>query len=113
MFASENAEADYKLREAAKTRMQEEADERRAEEARLDLIPILPEEKEVATLIHDMFCRWNHTDGCAWYYSKGTDHDWNHTSERKGYMKRARNILSTGASAENVIKTLELVRDSK
>lgn len=24
--------------------------------------------QDAATLLHELFCRWDHTEGCAWFY---------------------------------------------
>ena len=31
--------------------------------------------KKLATLLHEQFCGFNHTDGCGWYYEEGEGKD--------------------------------------
>lgn len=42
-------------------------------------------EQKLATVLHALRCRWNHTDGCGWYYDKG---GWTDSSRIK-YLKCA------------------------
>ncbi len=37
----------------------------------------LAEYRELAILAHDVFCKYNHTDGCSWSYEcSNGEHDW-------------------------------------
>jgi hypothetical protein len=49
----------------------------------------LSEEQKLAELIHESQCRWNHTDGCSWYYEKWGDPGY----AKKEYLQKANNIL--------------------
>lgn len=61
-----------------------------AAEAELAARKALPEDKELATELHAMLCRWNHTDGCSWgYFPDGWDSEHSH----KDYLARAREVL--------------------
>lgn len=67
-------EAAYKANEAVR-----EAKER-AMEAEMEPL------KELAAKAHDVFCRWNHTDGCGWgYETKATD-PWKCSAHRRWLM---------------------------
>lgn len=65
---------------------------------------LLSEDKKLAELIHQQTCRYNHTDGCGWFYE-----NWKQSSgTRADYLKKAQNILkfTTYKIACNVIKSL-------
>jgi hypothetical protein len=47
-------------------------------------------EKDLATLLHLGLCRWNHTDGCGWYYHEDS---WTEHSHAQ-YLNRARAVLA-------------------
>ena len=47
------------------------------------------EEKRVADIMHALYCTWNHTDGCAWYYR---EHDWLESTHVR-YAKKAKEAL--------------------
>jgi hypothetical protein len=49
----------------------------------------LTDEQQLAELIHDTQCRWNHTDGCGWYYESWDKPGYSRTE----YVEKARNIL--------------------
>ena len=52
---------------------------------------------ELAIGLHDIMCKWNHTDGCSWYYeysSKENIHDWNGSSHLS-YLNKADILIST------------------
>jgi len=54
----------------------------------------LAENKQLATVIHEKQCRWNHTDGCGWYYAdSGKDKDWEEYGHVK-YLEIADRILA-------------------
>lgn len=86
---------------------------RKAEEAELDSRPLLSEEKELATELHELLCRWNHTDGCGWLYFKGTDSEWNRESSHVEYIRMARIIITQNDNAEETIKTIQLIKAAK
>jgi len=49
----------------------------------------LSDEQRLAELIHDSQCRWNHTDGCGWYYES-----WDVPGySKEEYLRKAKNIL--------------------
>lgn len=85
----------------------------KAEQAKLDAIPLLEDEKALASALHQLMCRWNHTDGCSWFYAKDTDHDWNRDGARKSYIKMARKVIADGGDPTEVFKTLGLIEVAK
>lgn len=82
------------------------------EYAARDAIPILPQEKALATALHSLACHWNHTDGCSWFYDKDTDHDWNRSYSKHDYLLKARAVLVISDYDEimKALKVLELLR---
>lgn len=71
-------------------------------------------EFKLAILLHDMTCKWNHTDGCSWYYemvkhSKGEEHNWTGWAHDQ-FLRKARLIIKTpslqGIELEQLIKIL-------
>jgi len=57
---------------------------------------INPFHKELAEKFHGIFCHWNHTDGCSWYYeNNSTDPeltDWKGNAHA-GALKQAQAFL--------------------
>jgi hypothetical protein len=100
-------------RRKAKERREEEIAARKKEQAELDATPLLEDEKALASALHELMCRWNHTDGCSWFYAKETDHDWNRDGARKSYIKMARKVIADGGDPTNVLKTLGLIEVAK
>lgn len=49
---------------------------------------------ELAVGLHDRFCGYNHTDGCAWLYEcpNGNTHDWNGQAHQR-WMERTEKVL--------------------
>lgn len=62
----------------------------------------------LAVRLHSKLCRWNHTDGCGWFYAvKDGKHDWSDSSHRN-YLEKARKILrETELDVETIIKVLD------
>jgi len=113
MFDEEEAERQHRLKEATKNRFAEQAAARRAEEEARDAIPLLPEEKEIATKLHDLLCHWNHVDGCGWHYAKDTDHEWNREFSHVKYLTMTRFMLEHEVNTDEVIKFLQLTAEAK
>jgi len=66
-----------------------------------DKFEALTEAQKLATLLHEKFCNWNHTDGCGWFYSE----KWDEYS-RKRYLEKADNILAV-STYENAVAIVE------
>ena len=64
-------------------------------------MPELSEAEELAVALHKKQCRWNHTDGCGWYYeyNKGS-HDWNGYSHKE-YLTKAHNMIKVTPTLDN------------
>jgi hypothetical protein len=55
----------------------------------------LSEEQQLAILLHDLLCRWNHMDGCSWHYYSDTDpSSWRSGTSRYTYLIMARKVLN-------------------
>ncbi len=67
------------------------------------------EDQCLACLLHESFCRHNHTDGCGWFYYKVTDPFWCHTEPQK-YLRMAQRILNV-IDYETAIKTVQAFKD--
>lgn len=51
-------------------------------------------EQRIAIRLHDTTCRWNHTDGCGWFYEfKDKQHDWSGSSH-KSYLEKAFKLIN-------------------
>lgn len=79
--------------ELAKLERTIQARKAQLEEARKELTANSPA-KNLAILLHDKLCRWNHTDGCGWHYdvNKGI-HNWN-GHDHKEYLLKAELVLA-------------------
>lgn len=70
-------------------------------------LEILPNTKKLAEIIHDKRCRWNHTDGCGWFYES-----WENIGySRQEYLKKADEVISKNPDLDfkqllNVINSL-------
>lgn len=48
---------------------------------------------QLAIILHSKQCKFNHTDGCGWFYSvKKNQHDWREYSHQE-YLKKAEKAL--------------------
>jgi len=63
----------------------------------------LDEPKQLATLLHEKLCRWNHTDGCAWEY----DEDWERW-DRKVWLDKALTLLNL-VDFEDAMKVIKII----
>lgn len=68
--------------------LKREAEEQRLAESKLNLPS--QELRDLAELMHKKSCRYNHTDGCGWFYDRG---DWTEYS-RGEYLGKAKALLS-------------------
>lgn len=62
--------------------------------------------QDLAIALHSTLCRWNHTDGCSWYYEISKDvHDWSR-HEHGRYLTKAQNISNLCAKHNINIETV-------
>lgn len=68
---------------------------------------------QLALVLHDLLCTWNHTDGCGWYYEvhNGID-DWGGLSHER-YLKQARELRKTLPSEYDNDTIINVVRAIK
>ena len=64
----------------------------------------LSDEQRFGELIHVSQCRWNHTDGCGWYYESWDKHGYS----RGEYLDKAIKILNEVPFAQ-AIKMVKLM----
>jgi hypothetical protein len=101
---SNNAEKIAKLRE--------EADKLERADAEFNA---LPAEYKLAIALHSTFCRWNHADGCGWFYEQkdGVD-DWNGQSHTP-YLTKARMVTAFcnrhSITADAAIELMKMVKE--
>lgn len=65
----------------------------------------------LAIILHAQLCHYNHTDGCAWMYTKDTDFNaWKTDTTRKKYLAMAKRVLKITKidTATAVIESLGL-----
>lgn len=70
-----------------------------------------PTQREVADLLHSLLCKWNHTDGCGWYYNTDQSAYLDEKNYNQGrYYKLAGKLLKE-RDADTVLTTLKLILD--
>ena len=90
-------------------RLNEELAALEAEEQRL---LSLSDDARLAEELHSMQCRWNHTDGCSWYYevSKGVVNweGWAHAE----YLKKARKVMQVlpDLSVDEILRVASAIK---
>ena len=53
-----------------------------------EMLDSLPEPRRIATLLHDRFCRSNHTNGCGWEYEgSGNSANWDRHAHKRWLEK--------------------------
>lgn len=74
----------------------------------------LSAEHKLAITLHDMLCRWNHTDGCSWYYEGTTARpDWGGHAHGE-YLGKALRVVTfcdrCKISTDEAINLLKLMK---
>lgn len=73
----------------------------------------LTEDQRLAEELHAMLCRWDHTEGCSWFYEvSGAQKGWDGGYSHVEYLKRAQKVLKV-VDAETALKVLVAVSASK
>ena len=49
--------------------------------------------KYIADMLHGMECKWNHTDGCGWFYEKDESY-YKHNSTKGRYYQQAKKLVA-------------------
>jgi hypothetical protein len=61
-------------------------------------------EGQLAIILHDKYCGYNHTDGCGWLYGfKNGFHSWNDHPHNE-YLEVAKKIVSESETLRSYIK---------
>lgn len=60
----------------------------------------LPADKQIASELHERLCRWEHTEGCSWYY-EDKDNRWEQYAHAK-YLAQAHTILEDATPEETM-----------
>ena len=83
--------------------LEEEITRLKQEKAKIEKTP---DNKRLAFMLHAKKCRWDHTEGCGWFYeiNKGV-HDWEGYAHKR-YLEEANKILSK-ISFESAVAALE------
>lgn len=51
-------------------------------------------EKQLAVILHDLLCNWNHTDGCGWFYEfKNKIPQWD-SYAHADYLEKAERLIA-------------------
>lgn len=79
------------------TKIADEIEQKKKElaelETKLEVAKNEPDDIQLARQLHTLLCKWNHTDGCAWYYeSKNKKEDWTGHAHAE-YLGKARKLM--------------------
>lgn len=70
------------------------------------------EAHNIARLLHERLCRYDHTESCGWYYHTvydGLADDWTSYSHRE-YLEKANRLIEAGFTLDDVKKFLECIK---
>lgn len=70
--------------------------------------------QQLASTLHNMICKWNHTDGCSWFYErKNNDDDWNGWAHGE-YLKKANRLIhhceQRGIEVDQALEIFKMVK---
>ena len=81
---------------------------RRDEQRRI--LSAMNKDHRLAILLHDALCRWNHTDGCGWFYEVQEDiHDWR-KRDHQVWLKKSRAALKVLDDPDLILAIVKAVR---
>jgi hypothetical protein len=66
---------------------------------------------EVATVLHECLCAYNHTDGCSWGYEGESNNKWL-SYAHASWLEKAQK-LADEFGAEEVLKMVNMINDMK
>lgn len=81
--------------------LEEEIQKLKKEQA---MLAALPEDKELAEALHKKLCRWNHTDGCSWFYESWEKPGYS----RNEWLEKAREVLKV-TDSETALKVASIL----
>ena len=62
---------------------------------------------DLADLLHEKMCHYNHADGCGWHYEmKNGHHDWSGNAHHE-YLKKAQRMLNVVNDPELIAQLIE------
>lgn len=73
-------------------------------------------DERLAVDLHGMYCRWNHTDGCSWYYesSEKRKHHWE-CPAHSDWLEKARRMMTQcralGIKVEEGLTIADVLKD--
>lgn len=76
----------------------------------------LDPEQKLAISLHSTLCRWNHTDGCSWFYEMhpGNIDNWDSYAHNE-YLTKARSVSmfcsKNNVSPEAALGLIRLMKD--
>lgn len=85
-------------------------------EKELEIAKLESPDRQLAKELHGMLCKWNHTDGCGWFYEmKGKQDDWSRPTHEE-YLKKAQRLIhrceQEGCSVNTAISLFKLVAEN-
>lgn len=72
----------------------------------------LSDDARLAEELHSMQCRWNHTDGCGWFYEVHKDVvDWNGHSHSR-WLTKAREVMRElpDMSVDEILRVASVIK---
>ena len=83
-------------------------------ETQLEVAKLESPEQQLAKTLHNMFCTWNHTDGCGLFYEfKNKQDDWSGHAHSE-YLGRAMRLTHTcqkeGVEIGKALELFKMVR---
>ena len=84
-------------------------------ETQLDIAKNEPDDYRLARELHALLCRWNHTDGCGWFYEFKDKQDvWTGDAHYR-YLTRARRLThqckTKNISTQDAIEIFKMVKE--
>jgi hypothetical protein len=58
--------------------------------------------QDVATLLHDLFCHYEHVEGCAWWYEYDRKNTWGEYAHKR-YLDVADELLMRFSNSKNTM----------
>lgn len=89
-----------------------QAELKEAQEAQKKFLE-MPREQQVATILHDKKCQYNHTDGCGWYYEFVNKQEQWSAREHSNWVNKAMALMAAceraGITVEKYLEIDELL----
>lgn len=84
-------------------------------ETQLEVAKTEPDDYRLARELHTLLCKWNHTDGCGWYYEfKDKQEDWTGYAHDR-YLTKARRLThqcqNKNISTQDAIEIFKMVKE--